>query len=185
MLRLVRLLLEDRLHEGAITVDATVGSGYDTAFLAERVGATGRVFGFDVQREAIERTRERLAEFDLLDRADLHETGHQRMLEVLPHAHVGNVRACTFNLGYLPGSDKQVITRPETTLPALDAALRSLAVGGLVTVVAYTGHPGGAEEAAAVVEWAERLDRERAEVGRYRPLNSAGPAPELVVIEKQ
>jgi ubiquinone/menaquinone biosynthesis C-methylase UbiE len=37
------------LPEGGFAVDATVGNGYDTLFLADRVGKNGRVLGFDVQ----------------------------------------------------------------------------------------------------------------------------------------
>jgi hypothetical protein len=36
------------------------------------------------------------------------------------------VRAVVFNLGYLPGSDHQLITRPETTLSALQYAYKLL-----------------------------------------------------------
>lgn len=36
------------LREGDIAVDATMGNGGDTQFLAELVGKTGRVYGFDV-----------------------------------------------------------------------------------------------------------------------------------------
>jgi hypothetical protein len=48
-----------------------------------------------------------------------------------------------FNLGYLPGGDKQLKTGAETTLRALKAASNVLQAGGLISVVAYTGHPGG------------------------------------------
>ena len=62
----------------------------------------------------------------------------------------GEVAVVMFNLGYLPGGDKSLVTRPDTTLPALRAALDLLAPGGLVSVVAYPGHFGGAEESEAV-----------------------------------
>lgn len=52
-------------------------------------------------------------------------------------------RLVAFNLGYLPGGEKQVITRSETTLLALEAAKRILAPGGLISIVVYLGHPGG------------------------------------------
>ncbi len=47
------------------------------------------------------------------------------------------------NLGYLPGGDRAIITRSESTLAALDQSLTSLAVGGRVAVVVYPGHAGG------------------------------------------
>lgn len=52
-------------------------------------------------------------------------------------------RLVAFNLGYLPGGDKEIKTRSETTLMALEAAKRILIPGGLISIVVYVGHPGG------------------------------------------
>jgi hypothetical protein len=52
-------------------------------------------------------------------------------------------RLVAFNLGYLPGGDKTIITKPETTLIALEAAKGILMAGGLISLVVYVGHPGG------------------------------------------
>lgn len=52
-------------------------------------------------------------------------------------------RLVAFNLGYLPGGDKTMITRADTTLLGLEAAERILAPGGLISLVVYVGHPGG------------------------------------------
>jgi hypothetical protein len=52
-------------------------------------------------------------------------------------------RLVAFNLGYLPGGDKEIITRSETTLLALEAAKRILIPQGLISIVVYVGHPGG------------------------------------------
>ena len=64
-------------------IDATVGNGGDTLFLAELASASGgRVFGFDVQAAALERARARLAERSLS--AELFLAGHEKMEELLP-----------------------------------------------------------------------------------------------------
>lgn len=52
-------------------------------------------------------------------------------------------RLVAFNLGYLPGSDKTVTTKPETTILALEAAERILIRDGLISMVVYVGHSGG------------------------------------------
>ena len=54
-------LLREKLQPGDQAIDATVGNGYDTLFLAEQVGPKGHVYGFDVQEIAIEKTRQRVA----------------------------------------------------------------------------------------------------------------------------
>ena len=52
-------------------------------------------------------------------------------------------RLVAFNLGYLPGGDKTIITVPKTTELALQAASSIVSSGGLISVLVYIGHPGG------------------------------------------
>jgi len=169
--------------EGA-AVDATVGNGHDTVMLARAVGDQGQVFGFDVQPEALRATRSRLASDGCADRVALVEAGHETMAQHVPEALRGRVDAVTFNLGYLPGSDCSLTTSPSTTIPALDAAVRLLRPGGRITVVVYTGHEGGAEEAAAVDAWAADLPQPQFEALSYRFVNRRNDPPRLVAVEK-
>lgn len=173
------------LEPGDVAVDATVGNGHDTLVLARAVGADGRVFGFDVQAAAIEETRARLASESVEKQVDLFQHGHEEMARVLPEACVGSVGAVTFNLGYLPGSASELTTTPETTLPALDAAVRLLRPGGVVTVVVYTGHEGGSKEAEAVDAWAADCPQDRFHALSYRFVNQQNDPPRLVVVEKR
>ena len=54
-------LLAPRLRAGDAVVDATAGNGHDTVFLAQRVLPGGRVFAFDVQAGALERTQSQIS----------------------------------------------------------------------------------------------------------------------------
>ncbi len=185
VLDVAHALLAEVLTPGAVAVDATLGNGHDTLFLARQVGPAGHVYGFDVQQAALDQTRRRLAEAGLAERCTLFRCGHEQMAEVLPAAVRGRVQAVTFNLGYLPGgSDRSVITRPDTTLPALEAALALLAPGGRLTVVLYTGHPGGAGEARAVEDWAASLDPQAAQAVRYACINNPRNPPSLIAVAK-
>ncbi|KAF8069480.1 RPL24B [Scenedesmus sp. PABB004] len=135
------------LRPGDLAIDATCGNGNDTLFLASAVGPRGAVVGVDVQAAAVDATRALLA--DRLPpggapRVDLHVACHSQ-LQALVGSNVARVVA--FNLGYLPrGADKTVATRRETTLAAVEAALEVVVPGGLVSIMAYVGHPGGLEE---------------------------------------
>lgn len=62
-----------------------------------------------------------------------------------------------FNLGWLPGGDKEVTTAASSTLRALCATLEVLHPGGLLSVLAYTGHPGGREEYEAALSFVAGL----------------------------
>ncbi len=141
------------LGKGSLAVDATAGNGHDTCFLAERVGASGHVWALDVQPAAIEATSRRLSDAGLTDRVSLLCESHARMGEAVGMAASGTVDAVMFNLGYLPGSDRALVTRAESTLPALDQSLALLAPGGCLSVMVYRGHRGGDTEWVAVYQW--------------------------------
>lgn len=180
------LLMEAHLRPGDLAVDATAGNGHDTLFLARLTGPEGHVHAFDVQESAIEETRRRLEQGGIAPGSfSLHHTGHENLLQHVPQEQHGRISGVMFNLGWLPGSDKSVITRAQTTLTALDAALKILAPGGLLTLAVYPGHEGGREEQSAVSQWAESLPARAFEVQQLRPVNSAAYPPECWVVWKK
>ncbi|MEZ6126602.1 MAG: FAD-dependent oxidoreductase [Planctomycetaceae bacterium] len=130
------------LQPGDTAIDATVGNGFDTAFLAEITGASGRVIGFDVQPQAIHATQQRITAAGF-SHVELKLGSHEHMNDT---AEPESVQAIMFNLGFLPRSDRTVVTRPESSVQAIRHAVRLLADSGILTVLAYRGHTGGEEE---------------------------------------
>lgn len=189
-MRLVKILefghqlLEQAIEPGAIVIDATCGNGHDTKFLAKQVGPSGKVFAFDIQKQAIAATTELLRKHQLLERVTLLQKGHEYMKEWIPVKYHGKISAGVFNLGYLPGGDHSIITRPETTLKALQSLLDMLALHGVVVLVVYPGHPGGDEEKNAVCEYVSSLDQKKYQVLLYRFINQKNHPPLLFAIEK-
>lgn len=172
-----------------VAVDGTAGNGHDTLFLARLVGEGGLVHAFDVQPEALARTAARLAAEGLEERAALHGRGHEELAAALG-AHGGVSASSTrvavgmFNLGFLPGSDRGVATRTDTTLAALDALLPLLAPGGLVSLHVYAGHPGGADEAAALDGRLAGLDWRMWRVARYEFANKPRNPERLLLVSR-
>jgi len=148
-------LAAEVLRPGDLALDATAGKGRDTVFLAQAVGPTGHVHAFDIQPAAMDATRVLCANAGLLDRVTLHLRSHAEIASALPADHLGRVGVAIFNLGYLPGGDHAVITRPDSTATALRAAYAALRPGGRLICVAYTGHAGGNDESAVVLAFAE------------------------------
>ncbi|MCF6311757.1 MAG: methyltransferase domain-containing protein [Verrucomicrobiales bacterium] len=171
--------IRDHVNAGDTVVDATLGNGHDTLFLAELVGSQGAVHGFDIQLEALQSVQQKL-EDEKLPQIQLHHLGHEKMESVLPQ----QVQAVMFNLGYLPGGDKQVITSAHSTIAALQAALRLLSAKGIVTIVAYIGHPGGQEEADAVMNFCQTLDDKNFAVTLHQSSSKNPLAPFLITIER-
>ncbi|MDO4795613.1 MAG: class I SAM-dependent methyltransferase [Brachymonas sp.] len=174
-------LLRHALQPGDCALDATAGNGHDTLLLAQCVGAHGHVYAFDVQPPALAATRARLQQAGLLERATLIADSHAHLRQ---HITAG-LKAAVFNLGYLPGSDKTVVTQPTSTVSALTQALDLLLPGGVLVVVIYHGHSGGEEERQAVEHWCAALDSQYAVAVRYQLVNQSGPPPYVLAVEKR
>ena len=129
------------LKEDMVAVDMTRGNGNDTFFLASNVK---EVFAFDIQKEAIEHTMQRCALFNnihyiLDDHANIRK-------------YVNNADIVLFNLGYLPYSDKPIITKSDSTIKAIKEAYDILKTGGYMSIIIYRGHKGGLYEYHAVMQ---------------------------------
>lgn len=168
------------LRPGDSAVDATMGNGHDTLRLCRLVGDEGKVYAFDLQIAALDNTRERLRLNGMEDRAQLYHMGHEHMLDVVPPP----VRLVLFNLGWLPGGDKGVTTRTETTINALQEALSLLQTGGMVSVCAYPGHEEGVREQSAVLHFAQSLPSSQFTVLWHQFINGGTGAPACLMIEK-
>lgn len=166
------------LEPGALAIDATVGNGYDTLFLADGVAPNGHVIGFDVQPRALAGTRTRLEAVGLATVVTLHLCGHENMSQRIPGGLRGKISAVMFNLGYLPGGDKGLTTSPASTLSALEQAFTLLRTGGLISLLVYRGHPGAKAEADAVLSWLDGLD------AAHRVSRHDSPGPVLYLIER-
>lgn len=166
---------------GDVAVDCTVGNGNDMLFLIEKTGPEGFVYGFDIQDEAISNTRARLDSAGIsTDRYALIKRDHAELSEEIARP----VSAFMFNLGYLPGSDRRVVTEPEKVRAALDSAMELLKLMGIITVVIYTGHSQGRIEKDALMEYAALVDEKRFRVMHITNMNSSKPSPSIMVIQK-
>ena len=174
-------LIEGALYEGACAVDATLGNGHDALWLCSLVGESGRVYGFDVQPEAVERSRARLEEAGVQDRAKLILDGHQNMGRYIAPE---STDAIMFNLGWLPGAAHGVTTQTETTLQAVDAALTALKEEGLLTICVYPGHEEGSRERSALIEWVQNLNEREYDAMLRCYLNQSKQPPLLIAVKK-
>lgn len=176
-------LVKARVQPGDRVVDATAGNGHDTLLLAQLVGPKGTVLSYDIQEQALENTRKRLAEAGCLQQVRLIHRGHETLeTDLAPHQ---PIRAAMFNTGYLPGSDHSIVTEASSTRKALEICLCRLLPKGIVTLVAYCGHPGGATELAQLREYLQSLDQRRFDVLEYRFINQSNKPPLLFAVERK
>lgn len=162
------------VSEGDRCIDATVGNGHDTVFLAKRVGVAGHVLGVDIQAAAVTQAQDRLAAHALGDRVSLRVSGHEDLAGHLEALGWQAIKLAIFNLGYLPGSDKSIITLSANTIRALNTCEYFMETGGAISLIAYRGHDGGMEEYEAVKEWFAQLSLDAFFVLRYERWTRAG-----------
>lgn len=185
ILPFARFLMENALKPGDHAIDCTVGNGHDTAFLAKLVGANGHVFGFDIQEEAISNSTERLYQEKLNERVTLFHISHEHVLTTIPEQSRNKVKAAIFNLGYLPGGDKSVVTKPSSTVAAIKALLNMMPKGGTIVLVIYHGHEEGQKEKDYVLAFAKQVDQRLAHVLKYEFINQANHPPFVIALEKR
>ena len=122
-LSMVPLLLAQTLRKGDVVVDATAGNGHDSLMLANIVIDSencGHLFCFDVQERALEATKARLrssfSEEQLNGCVHLLNQNHRdfSVIDKIVQKNRGSklgVNAFVYNLGYLPGGDKTLISQ--------------------------------------------------------------------------
>ena len=130
------------LHKQAICVDAILGQGKDTDFfLSQNVRI---VYGFEIQRDVFESTKERLDD----QRTCFYNVGHEHMEEYIHE----EVDAILFNFGYFPKGDPKITTQSSSSVSAVRQALNLLKVKVRMALVMYP-HDTGKEEAICVEEF--------------------------------
>ncbi len=181
LLSLQKHFILQHLKEGDTAVDFTMGNGNDTLFLSRTVGASGRVYAFDIQESALSSTQARLTEAGAAQNYTLICASHHRVKEFVKEP----IKAGMFNLGYLPGSNrKQVTTMRETTLPAVTAAVELLADDGILMIAVYPGHEEGRLEGEMLADYFKEFDRRHICVSCFRIVNSP-TSPFFFIVEKR
>lgn len=176
----VQHFVKNQVKEGDCCIDATMGNGHDTLYLAKLVGRAGRVYAFDIQTEALAKTKERLKKEQLFDRCKLILDSHENMARYVEEKEISCIM---FNFGYLPGGDHKKATKAKSSLTAIDEGLKLLKRGGLMTLCIYSGGDSGFEEKDAILDYVQRLDSKKylAIKTEYSNRKNNPPIPVLIV----
>lgn len=162
--------LVEKSHEEVLTflsktdgvkfaVDATLGNGKDSLFLARALSQTqgkdSTLFGFDIQVSAVENSCSLLEKEGFKKGDDFHFflCNHKDAKTFLEekfgcdYISSKGKGVIMFNLGWLPSSDKEIVTLANSTLSALVDSLEILRkTSGFLSVLSYRAHEGGMDE---------------------------------------
>lgn len=179
LLQIEKSLLTPHIKTGGTAVDFTMGNGHDTLWLSKQVGETGKVFSFDIQKQAYDSTSALLA-----------DSGVTNVTLILDsHANVKNyvktpICAGMFNLGYLPGGDKHITTMHESSLAAISAGTELLSPDGALLIAVYPGHAEGTLEGNLIREMLSGYDRKNICCSEFHIVNSPS-SPFFYLVEKK
>ena len=165
--------------EDLTLIDATAGNGLDTLFLCNLFKDKGYVYAFDIQEDAINRTKD-LLEKNLCTNCKLIVDSHENVLEYIEDRQID---VALFNLGYLPNSDKKVRTNFTSSINAIKNIISRLSNQGRIFISAYKLHDNG-EEASNIHKFISSLDKREYNVIQIKLLNKENSPPEIYIIEK-
>lgn len=171
-------LNQNKINPRGVLVDFTMGNGYDTLYLCTLV-PEGKVYAFDIQNEALVNTRKRLDDASVTADVTLICDSHSNADKYISEEIDGGM----FNLGYLPGGDKNIHTSHESTIKAVRDAIGILKKGGVLVISVYPGHAEGKVEGEMLLEMLENYDKKSYGISRYHIVNSSD-SPYVITIEK-
>lgn len=176
-----KVICSQKLQDGDTAVDATMGNGNDTVYLCQLVGESGRIYAFDIQKQAIENTKEKLVENDVKTDVRLILDGHENMDKYID----SKVKLVIFNLGYLPKGEHSITTKAETTMGAMRKASSLIDIGGMIIIIVYDGHDSGKIERKAIEDYIASMDQKKFTAVKLEFTNQMNNPPVFISIERR
>lgn len=165
-------IIKNNCLEFEVAVDATLGNGYDSDFLSTLFK---KVISFEIQETAIDNYGKHKK-----DNVTIISDSHENIC-----THIKEKVDCViYNLGYLPGGDKSITTKAETTINSIKEALTLLKTGGFISISIYVGHEEGELEKDKIMEFASKLPKNEFGVMLHTFINRNNKSPMLLIIEK-
>ena len=172
------------LQPGDCVIDATCGNGKDTLVLAKLIGEEGMLIGMDIQEEALARTRALLEEQLPAKQMSQIHLFLQSHADFPPISQEKKIKLIIYNLGYLPGGNKEITSKVSSTLESVKKSLGVLTPSGAVSIACYPGHPEGAREEEALIQLLTTLPSAEWSVWHHRWQNRP-LSPSLILIQRR
>lgn len=179
LLEVEKSLVTPHIVRSGTAVDFTMGNGHDTLWLSKAVGEDGKVFAFDIQQQALDSTEKLLCENNISN-VKLILDSHANVKSYVSEP----ICVGMFNLGYLPGGDKSITTKHESSIAAIIAGTELLAPNGALLIAVYPGHAEGTIEGNAVRELLSSYDRKKLCCSEFHIVNSPS-SPFFYLVEKK
>lgn len=178
---IAKTIIELKLKESKVVLDATLGNGNDLIFIVQTSENLDKIYGFDIQEEAIQATEKRLTELKIYnDNVKLVHDSHTNIAQYIDE----KIDLAIFNLGYLPKANHEITTTAKTTLVAVQETMNLLNKNGIIIIAVYYGHNEGKAEKLALDDYLITLDQKKYTVSKFDFINQINHPPFLFIIER-
>lgn len=165
-------IIKEYIDDKSVAVDGTLGNGHDCDFLSS---IFKKVYAFEIQKDACEKY------IDKNNNVIVINESHHKIDKFIKEP----INCICYNLGYLPGGNKDVTTLAKTSLKSIELALDLLASNGLMAIAIYRGHNEGKEEESCILHYLRNLPKNKYGVMLHECINRSKTSPLLVIVEKK
>ncbi len=163
-------IIKEYVKNKNVAIDATLGNGYDCDFLSS---CFKKVYAFEIQKEACEKY------IDKNNNVIIINESHHKIDKFINE----EVDCVCYNLGYLPGGNKEITTLAETSL--IQLSLNLLSKNGIISIAIYRGHNEGMEEKNCIIKYLKTLPKNSFGVMIHECINRSEKSPLLIIVEKK
>lgn len=180
-MEMVKANINRRIDDTSLVfVDCTAGNGNDTLELL-RFCPHAILYALDIQPTALRNTEWLLKE----NGVSMHNVTFVNDTFTNIEKHIEHADVCMFNLGYLPGGDKSVVSKGEDTVKAVIAAENILNCDGIISILMYPGHSEGAKERDMLLNHVKTLNKSAWHTAYMSFPNQTKNPPELLFISRK
>ena len=165
-------IINEYVKNKNVAIDATLGNGYDCDFLSS---CFKKVYAFEIQKEACEKY------IDKNNNVIIINESHHKIDKFINE----EVDCVCYNLGYLPGGNKEITTLAETSLKSIQLSLNLLSKNGIISIAIYRGHNEGMEEKNCIIKYLKTLPKNSFGVMIHECINRSEKSPLLIIVEKK
>ncbi|WP_373898418.1 tRNA (mnm(5)s(2)U34)-methyltransferase [Haloimpatiens sp. FM7315] len=169
---LAQFIIKNYCRNFNFAVDATLGNGHDTDFLSTLFS---KVYSFDIQKCAIDNYKK-----SNKNNVKLINDSHEYIDKYIEE----KIDCFIYNLGYLPGGDKSITTKANSTLNSIIKATKIINNNGIIAICMYVGHQEGEKEKNCILNFVQELSKKNFNVTLHKYINRTNNPPMLLIIEK-
>lgn len=172
-------ILKTFLKDKKILVDMTCGNGHDSLRVLQNAPNYKKLYLYDVQIKAIENTKSLLDSYAYKNCIYLNKS-HDDLSDI--HE---DIDFAIYNLGYLPGADKKLVTNSKSTIKSIELLLEKLSFGAIVVITTYPGHEEGNVEDIKIYDYLNSLDQKIFNVIKLEFINQKNKPCKTYILEKR